>query len=138
MIEASEQDAMRRPAMPASTKTKVLDIGGYANPGMHALLIHRAGGWWKVRIGESANGDGKHRLVTFEHVVDGRTAVRAKMKRYRLPGICYANILRRLAHRGYVLLCEPCLGAKDAARSALARKTMADRHANGITFHDYG
>jgi len=136
MIEASEQDAIRSPAITASAK--VLNIDGYANPGMHALLIDRAARWWKVRIGESADGNGKHCFVTFEHVVHGRTAVRAEMRGHRLPGICHANILRRLAHRGYVLLCEPCLGTKDTARSALARKTMADRHANGIAVHDRG
>src|SRR5437762_14229888 len=116
----------------------MFNVLGQGYPGMFVLFIDWERGRRKSWFCECTNWDGNRFFVTFQLIMNGRAAMRAETESSLPTFIAYPNILRRQSIDLHTFSPESRLSTKDAARSPLTIKTVANRYANWVFGCDCG
>ena len=82
--------------------------------------------------GSFANRYGNDLFLPLDPVIDRGTAIRAEVEDEPVARVADTDVLRRTTIYRATFSGEPRLGAEDASRAALARKAVANGHANRV------
>ena len=110
----------------------MLDVGRQTDPGVHAFFIN--GNRWlrKTGLRECAYRNGNVFFQAVDFIVYRRTAIWAETERDFVSLVADAHVLFGLPVNHYIVFAEPRLSTKNAASTALTRKSVTDRDADRV------